>query len=1229
MAIGPQTSGTKRPHEVEDQVHPEASPLKRGRLVAPEIPLVKEFSIVTVAQDDLATRNVIWMTSSDIDSLFSSKSETAAASADSVPQYARIANRIYQIAECTGLADGTIGLNSVQQSDLGTYIDTSEGSHVITLSPASLPVSGAVQFGAITFQLRRINNGAQSSQSSVVMNLQEIRDRFTELFKDQILTQGQNLVASFPWGSVEATVQECHTNRLQQEYSLGFAYLTEMTKLDFTTESAKQLVIVETVYEEEVEQYCFSLSFERVLIRSSDRRFPLRICKKTLEEQIKAQLGGLEIFPGHEIKISHASGLKVVVKFDRAVIGDELVERTSNDLLTAVQYEKGYRLKKDPRFFYTVPTEKIQLTSETLNSAGYAQFKVVSLIGNQPGTVVNTDNERWIDESELIQYIKRLDRHFLVGERLEVGLSSGRFMIQIMGIQELVRQEIGQHDRIVPVWSFNDRTEIKINVDPELDINLVPSTRAFNLRKIVVCVDLDTIPDDGDFRLTADVIRGIFERCRPEKFVKKHKFFGYAPDGEKLTFKVKKLEFNASFPGLERMQHFGKIFERSVIEILASNYSFLTVVDHVYKDEVEKMVFSITCRKDFSQRVWDRLPIKVNLDELIPAVRTKIDEKGYVFPGQSVEVNHSSGYILEVEFKEGIVRGQRADLTRDNQESRPHHKDGYRIGRDTQVRVKNVKNIIFTTGDPVPADTLVFKLNEIKLNHLKSSSRHLSGNWVCLDELKDALLQSYKIVVEGEESVVNLSSGKYVLKVTRGACGDGDDDMGMRPHRTNWQITEDTEVRLPIDVEKNFFVVRTKVSQPIKKLIVEVSPVEEEVNPLMAMLGAKAPENRVNVTDQELRQLFRENRPEQLVQQLALVLKTERQEQLRMEFKELTFHEGVVSTQDVRVLGEIDDDTIVEFQAKREKPISIDKPIELLEVDDPVKYFENLGLAGIDDQVGQLNRIFYMRDPKLRRQAEKLGVKPVKGALFYGPPGTGKTTFARHLGKILGCSGDRFQKLTSTEILSKWVGENEGNLRKLFQPAIDAQQEFGDESPLYVIVFDEIDAILHKRGSDVNKWGDRLVNQFLGLLDGLEEMNNLLVIGLTNRMDQLDPAVIRPGRLELHIELGIPNATGRRKIFEIHMQKLTENEKLDPSVDIDVLVEQTDGFSGADIEGIVKKAAEFPLGRLSHLGGTEEEIDRSPEGKVNGEDFKRALKEIESSKTEPMNEEVRRMYGMS
>ncbi|CAJ0594500.1 unnamed protein product [Cylicocyclus nassatus] len=270
--------------------------------------------------------------------------------------------------------------------------------------------------------------------------------------------------------------------------------------------------------------------------------------------------------------------------------------------------------------------------------------------------------------------------------------------------------------------------------------------------------------------------------------------------------------------------------------------------------------------------------------------------------------------------------------------------------------------------------------------------------------------------------------------------------------------------------------------------------------------------------------------------------------------------------------------------------------------------FQKMGIGGLDKEFsGIFRRAFASRvfPPEF---IEQLGMKHVRGILLFGPPGTGKTLMARQIGKMLNSREPKI--VNGPQILDKYVGESESNVRKLFADAEEEWRRCGSNSGLHIIIFDEIDAICKQRGSMAGSSSvhDTVVNQLLSKLDGVEQLNNILVIGMTNRKDMIDEALLRPGRLEVQMEVSLPDEFGRLQIFKIHTSRMREYKKLDPDVNLEDLAKRTKNFSGAEIEGLVRAAQSSAMNRLVKAGG-KVQLDPNAVEKlvVNASDFEYAL----------------------
>jgi len=234
-----------------------------------------------------------------------------------------------------------------------------------------------------------------------------------------------------------------------------------------------------------------------------------------------------------------------------------------------------------------------------------------------------------------------------------------------------------------------------------------------------------------------------------------------------------------------------------------------------------------------------------------------------------------------------------------------------------------------------------------------------------------------------------------------------------------------------------------------------------------------------------------------------------------------------------------------------------------------------MGVGGLDDQLEDLFRRAFASRLVPASVAAQMGMGHVKGVLLYGPPGTGKTLVARKIAKLLANNREP-EIVNGPELLTRWVGQSEANIRGLFERAEKAYQQQGDNAELHVVIFDEIDALCKARGSGGGEGsghagvGESVVNQLLTKMDGLDSAPNVLIIGMTNRRDLLDEALLRPGRFEVQMEVALPNVAGRRQILEIHTQTMRENDMLATDIDLQQLVEGTRNFSGAELAGLVR-----------------------------------------------------------
>ncbi len=266
----------------------------------------------------------------------------------------------------------------------------------------------------------------------------------------------------------------------------------------------------------------------------------------------------------------------------------------------------------------------------------------------------------------------------------------------------------------------------------------------------------------------------------------------------------------------------------------------------------------------------------------------------------------------------------------------------------------------------------------------------------------------------------------------------------------------------------------------------------------------------------------------------------------------------------------------------------------------PNTRWEDIG--GVGDAIEKLQEGIEL--PLRNPQAfERLGIRAAKGFLLYGPPGTGKTLLAKAVAKEAEAN---FISMKSSDLLSKWYGESEQQIARMFQRARAV-------APC-VIFIDEIDSLVPARGSGQGEpqVTGRVVNTILAEMDGLEELQSVIVIGATNRPTLVDPALLRPGRFDELVYVGTPDEAGRVQILGIHAKDMPVAD----DVDFAAIAKKTERFTGADLEDVVRRAG---LNALRRAGGDVQQ--------VNGDDFALALKDSRATVTGKMEAEYKKMRG--
>lgn len=284
----------------------------------------------------------------------------------------------------------------------------------------------------------------------------------------------------------------------------------------------------------------------------------------------------------------------------------------------------------------------------------------------------------------------------------------------------------------------------------------------------------------------------------------------------------------------------------------------------------------------------------------------------------------------------------------------------------------------------------------------------------------------------------------------------------------------------------------------------------------------------------------------------------------------------------------VSEKTIIQFEDK--------KSLTVKNID-----FTQVGVGGLEAQLEELTKRVFASRMLNKDLFKKLGIKHIKGVILHGPPGNGKTALARKMGELTGIK--HIKVINGPELLSKYVGESEKNIRECFEEARANPDE------LYLLIFDEFDALATVRsGKDANN--DRVVGQLLTMMDGVQEDNNMIVFALTNKLNLIDPAILRPGRFSLHIHIPKPNESARYEILKIHSKNMLNTDELRK------LAFLTQDFSGAELEFCITKAVQDCIGKFIDFKDIQESTRAIQNIEVVFEDFVKSAKSIKPAKDE-------------
>jgi ATP-dependent 26S proteasome regulatory subunit len=656
---------------------------------------------------------------------------------------------------------------------------------------------------------------------------------------------------------------------------------------------------------------------------------------------------------------------------------------------------------------------------------------------------------------------------------------------------------------------------------------------------------------------------------------------------------------------------FGKLTGKTHIEFIAERLSNIYIVENIVEQNIECFIFNVCLTRNLLIKNALPKPLQIDLSELRSEIAKQLMNQKVVV-GHKFFKKDTNGWVFHYElFQVKQLQKERFENS--------YYQSAFELKENSKIQFCWEKeDLVITTGSEEFCKEIHFKIIEHSNSADDKEKAQLKKPWMSQSELEDTIRSVKKPFAENEALLLKLSQGEFVVHITSITAKDNKPEDPNETCKKLYQIAPDTKIT-------------TSCSEALKmRLIDSLTPYELESVKIEVKTKTQFFFESDKITllnEEDLQSVFFRTFKKLIVRKMSEVVTVGDEENIKlsvscMECKnedEIQYKHGI--------LGLITEKTKIQFVPAEKCKVRIVTKQQALQIKDPIKELEQMGVGGLCAQMQEIVRNIFLARGPMRKQMLRRGLEPQRGILFWGPPGTGKTTFARNLSKMLGALGENVQMITAPQVFNKFVGESEKNIRELFKPAREAQEKLKSKSPLYVVIIDEIDAILSTRSDDTNQWRNSVVNQFLSEIDGPNKLNNILIIGMTNRKDQLDPAAIRPGRLELLIEIGLPNSEARKQIFEIHLKKVKEEGLFANNVAIDSLIGPTDGWSGADIEGVVKRAINYSIERLNLLSLPDEEVNKHPDGLLRQEDLQKAISDVKAIKKDDKSKIPEGMYG--
>lgn len=667
-------------------------------------------------------------------------------------------------------------------------------------------------------------------------------------------------------------------------------------------------------------------------------------------------------------------------------------------------------------------------------------------------------------------------------------------------------------------------------------------------------------------------------------------------------------------PFIEEIPYYGKITSDTKVK-WSSGDNEIALFEEMKDEGIARFEFSICKVARVSTRIigtlegglnegWKKgerpVPVPVVFSELSQWVREQFS-KFKIIPGEEKHLQISADHALTIRFKSvELKKGSEILSNVEEGEFENQNEAAFQL-KEHAIKIIGHTQIIYTSqaSEAHPANEVVFEvLDTTAKENLKAGKRF----WISFEEIKEAILSEERSLPVGGKIVLELTRGKFLLKLNK-AKSTGfieNEEDNIKPL---YNLTKETLIKVYCNKKVEMDLVQNGTPIDLERILIKPSLPDNKGKSLQRILLGEDDENKKKLILEEeaLKIVFKDTIKCFLKDQnVAGILDSG--QKINFQIMELTSKDRMAPGA-YPFLYKWTPETKIEFHTDNESDLVVKPTVQDFNYDNIGEALIELGVGGVPALLKDALTAIKLSWEDYKEYITSMGLQPERGILIDGPPGTGKTIFARLIGKLMNAQVHFY---SGPDIWNKWLGGSEANVRNMFKPAREDQDKNGADSQLHIILIDEFDALGAKGREDgIGETRQSVVRTFLKELDGsAKSLNNTLVIALTNRKDSIDEAILRPGRLGLHIEMGLPDLEARKEIFLIHTRKM---KNLDEGIDFDELSEHTIGQSGAFIAAVCKKAVDISLKRVYQNKIPKEEIYTHPDAKITSKDFREAL----------------------